>query len=69
MIAKFLNLYTPDSPRWDNISDLATSFEWTSLVGQTTSEYLASQGVSDQYIKEFVEAATRVNYGQVGPHL
>ncbi|TFK76732.1 hypothetical protein BDN72DRAFT_890547 [Pluteus cervinus] len=64
VIQTFVTLYNPTPPKWTNVSALATEFEWTSLTEQTTKEYLESQGVSSQYIDEFVDAATRVNYGQ-----
>ncbi|PPQ63712.1 hypothetical protein CVT24_004292 [Panaeolus cyanescens] len=64
MIKRFLHLYQPDAPKWDNIADLADAFEWTQLINSTTAEFLLSQGVSEKYIHEVVEAATRVNYGQ-----
>jgi hypothetical protein len=35
------------------------------MLSQTTSEYLDAHGVSEKYSREMVEAATRVNYGQV----
>ncbi|KAJ7456623.1 Prenylcysteine lyase-domain-containing protein [Mycena latifolia] len=64
MIAKFLTLYSSDTPKWDNLTHLASSLGWSDLVGQTTSEYLDSEGVSNKFIFELVEASTRVNYGQ-----
>lgn len=65
MIKRFLNLYQPDAPKWDNIADLAQAFEWTQLINSTTADFLVAQGVSEKYVTEVVEAATRVNYGQV----
>ncbi|KAJ7101021.1 Prenylcysteine lyase-domain-containing protein [Mycena crocata] len=64
MINKFLTLYSPETPRWDNITHLATALGWTDLVNQSTSEYLKAEGVSNQFISELVEGSTRVNYGQ-----
>lgn len=64
MTDKFVHLYTPEAPRWDNISSLASSFEWTDMLAQTMAEYLDTLGVSPKFTREFVEAATRVNYGQ-----
>jgi prenylcysteine oxidase/farnesylcysteine lyase len=61
---QFLRLYTPEAPRWDNISSLMSSFEWTAMLSQTTAEYLDTHGVSSNFIREFVESMTRVNYGQ-----
>ncbi|KDQ54837.1 hypothetical protein JAAARDRAFT_37950 [Jaapia argillacea MUCL 33604] len=64
MIDRFVELYTPESPRWSTISDLADAFQWSDMVSQTTAEYLDSNGVSKRFSRELVEAATRVNYGQ-----
>ena len=65
MIDKFLVLYTADAPKWDNISGLASSLGWLDLIGNSTADYLMAQGVSKDYTYDLVEAATRVNYGQV----
>lgn len=64
MIDQFVQLYSPDAPKWENISSLASSFEWTDMLAQTTSEYLDTHGISPKFTRELVEAATRVNYGQ-----
>jgi len=68
MINKFLVLYTADAPKWDNVSDVASSLGWLDLVHNSTAHYLMAQGVSKAYTHEMVEAATRVNYGQVCLH-
>lgn len=65
MISKFLTLYSPETPKWDNITHLSSTLEWSELTSQSTSEYLQSEGVSNKFISELVEASTRVNYGQV----
>jgi prenylcysteine oxidase / farnesylcysteine lyase len=65
VVKKFLSFYTSDSPSWENISNLADAFDWAAIINTTTEEYLQTQGVSLKYIGEVVEAATRVNYGQV----
>jgi prenylcysteine oxidase/farnesylcysteine lyase len=65
---RILVLYTADAPKWDNISDLASSLGWLDLVRNSTAHYLMAQGVSKEYTHELVEAATRVNYGQVRIH-
>lgn len=39
---------------------------WTDLVSQTTSEYVDLKSISRRWSREVIEAATRVNYGQVG---
>ena len=65
VIKKFLSFYASDSPKWENISGLANVLDWALIANTTTEEYLLTQGVSQKYISEVVEAATRVNYGQV----
>lgn len=65
MIQQILVLYSSSSPKWDNITDLSARLGWTEIVNSTTTDYLIKQGVSEKYINEVVEAATRVNYGQV----
>lgn len=65
MIEKFVSLYSPASPSWTNISELATNMDWEDLISQSSAEYLDSQGISQLFSREIVESATRVNYGQV----
>lgn len=65
MIDRFLGFYTPDSPRWDDLSVFTERFQWVSLTNQTASDFLEGNKVSPLFARELVEAATRVNYGQV----
>ena len=65
IVKKFLSFYSSDAPSWANISDLADTLHWAAIINTTTKEYLLTQGVSQKYIGEVIEAATRVNYGQV----
>ena len=67
MVNTFLQLYTPSygAAPWQDLSHLAASFEWTSLINSTTAEYLDGQGINPKFTREMVESATRVNYGQV----
>jgi prenylcysteine oxidase/farnesylcysteine lyase len=64
MVSQFVRLYTTESPRWDDIADLATTFEWDRLSNSTCIDYLNANGVSELFAQEMVEASTRVNYGQ-----
>ncbi|OAX43623.1 FAD/NAD(P)-binding domain-containing protein [Rhizopogon vinicolor AM-OR11-026] len=64
VIDRFLGLYTPEAPRWDDLSALSQNMQWVSLTNQTASEYLKANGVAPLFSQELVEAATRVNYGQ-----
>ena len=40
-------------------------FEWHTLAAQTAAEHPDPQGISSQFSREVIEAATHVNYGQV----
>ncbi|KAI0635392.1 Prenylcysteine lyase-domain-containing protein [Trametes polyzona] len=64
MVGKFLQLYTPTSPRWSNITSVVSSLAWSEVVAETASEYFDLQGIDRRWTRELVEAATRVNYGQ-----
>lgn len=59
-----MHLYTRASPRWANMSSLATTFGWSDLIAQSTADYLDTHGVAPKFTREMIEAATRVNYGQ-----
>lgn len=65
MISRFVGLYTADSPRWDDVADLATTFEWAEIANSTCTDYLDANGISELFAQEMVDASTRVNYGQV----
>lgn len=64
LVDRYLILYTPGAPKWDNIFDLASSLGWLDLIANSTDGYLSAQGVSKEYTHELIEGATRVNYGQ-----
>ncbi|KAL0580679.1 hypothetical protein V5O48_001320 [Marasmius crinis-equi] len=64
MIQDYLNLYSPDAPKWDNITTLATTLGFLDMTSSSTADFFQSNGVSAQFVNEVVEAATRVNYGQ-----
>ena len=68
MVKQFVTLYSTEWGRnpWANITSLASAFGWSDIVGQTTADYFDSQGINKKWTMEMVEAATRVNYGQVG---
>ena len=65
MIDKYLTLYDSGPSKWDDLSGLVSSLGWEDETRQSTMEYLDNRGVSKLYSRELVEAATRVNYGQV----
>lgn len=64
MADKFLYLYGSSAPRFDNLTGLADTLDWTPVIAQTAAEYLEAQGVDRRFTHELVDAATRVNYGQ-----
>lgn len=63
MISKFLTLYST-THGWSSVAQLATMLNFTELTSIDTANYLLNQGVGAPFIYEFVEASTRVNYGQ-----
>ena len=65
MISQFLTLYSADSPSWTNMTSLTEDMGWTDMVARSTAEYLDLEGISRKFSREVIEAATRVNYGQV----
>ncbi|KAL5535268.1 hypothetical protein ACEPAF_3362 [Sanghuangporus sanghuang] len=64
VVDKFVSLYTPASPSWSNITELASVLGWEDLITQTSAQYLDAQDISPKFSREIIEAATRVNYGQ-----
>ena len=68
MIDGFLRLYDRCTPRWSNTSEVVAEMEWTDVVAQSMSEYMDLEGIDRRWTRELVEAATRVNYGQVSTY-
>lgn len=70
MVTDFSNLYEQKigSQPFTNITALASELSWTDIVGQTTMDYFDEQGIYHKWTAEMVDAATRVNYGQVRKH-
>lgn len=65
MIKSFLTLYTYDTPRWRNVSEASSQLDFTKFTTNTLSQFLEENGVDRLWTHEVIEAATRVNYGQV----
>lgn len=65
-VNEIVTLYDPDTPYWSSIEELNGVLNFTELVSQTGARYLQSHGVTHRFTYELVEAATRVNYAQVG---
>ena len=65
MIDGFLGLYQPSTPRWSNITHVVSEMGWEDVVAKSMAEYLDLEGIDRRWSRELVEAATRVNYGQV----
>ena len=63
----FLSVYGPSVGQnpFPDIHTLVTAFNWTTVLATTTAEYFDSAGVNGTFTREQVEAALRVNYGQV----
>lgn len=59
-----LDFYSQNAPKWDDNSDLSDFPYWSKLTNSTAADYFKGQGISDKYIFEIVQAATRVNYYQ-----
>ncbi|KAI0683527.1 Prenylcysteine lyase-domain-containing protein [Earliella scabrosa] len=64
MISSILRMYDSAPPVFNSITSLATLLGWTEVADKTSLEYLRSQEVDDRWSLEFVEAITRINYGQ-----
>jgi hypothetical protein len=62
---RFVRLYEPDVKSWSSTEELNNALNWTHLTSQTGGEYFQSNGVSQMFTNEFIEGATRMNYGQV----
>ena len=62
---KFVEFYEPDAKSWTSTEELNNALNWTHLTSQTGGEYFQSNGVSQTFTNEFIEGATRMNYGQV----
>jgi len=65
MTKQFVQLYTRETPHWKNVSQLVENFSWSDTLTQTGAEYFTRNGVSEKFVNELIEAATRVNYAQV----
>jgi len=59
-----MDFYSPNFPKWDNVSDLSSFLRWDQLTNSSAADYFKTRGISDKYIFEVVQAATRVNYYQ-----
>jgi len=63
MVSKYMTVYST-THGWSSVEDVSAMLNFTELTSVTGATYLHDQGVGDPFIFEFVEAATRVNYGQ-----
>ena len=62
MIAKYMTLYST-THGWSSVEEVSAMLNFTELTAIDSASYLVSQGVGEAFVYEFVEAATRVNYG------
>lgn len=68
LVQQFMSLYssTRGTTPFTDLADFASVMNWTSVVGNTTAGYFdAITGGNGKFTRELIEAATRVNYGQV----
>lgn len=65
MVDSYLNLYSKDTPRWNNVREVVDTLQFTTAVNQTGAEYFDTHDVDPRWTRELIEAATRVNYAQV----
>lgn len=65
MITSYNQLYSVHTPHWQNISEACFSLNFVPHLTQSMTEYLDSRKIDRRWTREMVEAATRVNYGQV----
>ena len=63
LVSKFVTLYTT-AHGWSSVEQVSSMLNFTELTPTYTAPYLLSQGVGKDFIYEFVEGSTRVNYGQ-----
>ncbi|KAG6919572.1 hypothetical protein DXG01_004235 [Tephrocybe rancida] len=63
-VEKYLTIYSPEAPQWDNISDLSLALGYSDMVNVTAASFFAQSGVARRFAFELIEGATRVNYGQ-----
>ncbi|KAG8910746.1 hypothetical protein FRC01_006155 [Tulasnella sp. 417] len=64
MIDRVLTMYTPTLPSWASIPGLLKDLGFSDYTAQSGFDVFTSQGVSQKFAQEMIEAATRVNYAQ-----
>jgi prenylcysteine oxidase / farnesylcysteine lyase len=62
MVSRYMTLYST-THGWSSVEQVSAMLNLTELTATDTASYLLSQGVGAPFVYEFVEAATRVNYG------
>jgi len=63
MVTRYLTVYST-THGWSTVEQLSGMLNFTELTSTDSAAYLLSQGVGAPFAYEFVEASTRVNYGQ-----
>ncbi|KAJ8100700.1 Prenylcysteine lyase-domain-containing protein [Lipomyces tetrasporus] len=63
-IASFLAFYSENYFPFEDLTEIAQSSGLTNLTSETTFGYFTGHGMSDRFVNEIVQAATRVNYAQ-----
>ncbi|KAG8873326.1 hypothetical protein FRB97_006832 [Tulasnella sp. 331] len=64
MTAQLLEAYTPHVAMWPSVKALSSAVGLTNFTLVTALEFFTKQGVSEKWVTEMIEAATRVNYAQ-----
>ena len=60
--------FTKSGYPWHSIEDLAKALNFTEMAAQDAESMFYNNGVSRLFVEEMIEAATRVNYGQVSSY-
>jgi prenylcysteine oxidase/farnesylcysteine lyase len=63
LVSKYKTVYST-THGWSSVEEASAMLNFTKLTATDTASYLSSQGVGSPFIYEFVEGATRINYGQ-----
>ena len=63
MVSNYVSVYST-THGWSSVEQVSAMLNFTGLTPTDTATYLLSQGVGADLIYQYVEAFTRVNYGQ-----
>ena len=63
MVSKYVTVYS-STHGWSSVEQVSAMLNFTELTPTDAATYLLSQGVGADFIYQYAEAFTRVNYGQ-----